>query len=150
MPLVGTTLTIALLLGEQVTIAMWVIAVPISFIRMVEFKDWLKTILWFNVCGPWRNNRSRSQKPPSSECALKSYWSVRACLSWRSDASNPKSGYMMLCSDGLWGVVPENDLYRSISSQSDPLWHAKKWSRQPIRMVGQITLVYSCEIPGYR
>ena len=26
----------------------------------------------------------------------------------------PQSGYLMICSDGLWGVIDEKDVYRSI------------------------------------
>jgi protein phosphatase len=28
---------------------------------------------------------------------------------------------MMLCSDGLWGVVSESEIYRFISSDADPV-----------------------------
>lgn len=32
----------------------------------------------------------------------------------------PRVGYMMLCSDGLWGVVPDTEIYRMITGSSDP------------------------------
>lgn len=32
----------------------------------------------------------------------------------------PKGGYLLLCSDGLWGVVPERDLQDFICSTPDP------------------------------
>lgn len=31
----------------------------------------------------------------------------------------PKAGYLMLCSDGLWGVVPQKEIVRIISENSD-------------------------------
>jgi protein phosphatase len=30
--------------------------------------------------------------------------------------SFPQTGYLMLCSDGLWGVVADSDLYRMIKN----------------------------------
>jgi serine/threonine protein phosphatase PrpC len=32
----------------------------------------------------------------------------------------PNSGYLLLCSDGLWGVVPENEISEIIITASDP------------------------------
>jgi protein phosphatase len=32
----------------------------------------------------------------------------------------PKSAYLLLCSDGLWGLVPENEILRIISSAPSP------------------------------
>lgn len=32
----------------------------------------------------------------------------------------PDSGYLLICSDGLWGVVPEEELERIITSTPDP------------------------------
>jgi protein phosphatase len=31
----------------------------------------------------------------------------------------PVPGYLMICSDGLWGVVPQNEIFRIISSKDD-------------------------------
>ena len=33
----------------------------------------------------------------------------------------PKAGHLMLCSDGLWGVISETEIYRIISAESDPV-----------------------------
>jgi serine/threonine protein phosphatase PrpC len=32
----------------------------------------------------------------------------------------PRPGYLMLCTDGLWGVVPDLDIYRIITNASSP------------------------------
>ena len=37
-----------------------------------------------------------------------------------SVAAIPESGYIMICSDGLWGVVPEKDITQIISTASNP------------------------------
>ena len=33
----------------------------------------------------------------------------------------PKNGYLMLCSDGLWGVVPENEILCLLQNDYDPV-----------------------------
>jgi len=38
----------------------------------------------------------------------------------------PKGGYLLLCSDGLWGVVPENELIETVISTSNPIEACKK------------------------
>ncbi len=32
----------------------------------------------------------------------------------------PNSGYLLLCSDGLWGVVPQTEIFRIVRSAKDP------------------------------
>jgi serine/threonine protein phosphatase PrpC len=32
----------------------------------------------------------------------------------------PKSGYLLICSDGLWGVVPEGEIFNIIATSTDP------------------------------
>lgn len=32
----------------------------------------------------------------------------------------PRAGYLLICSDGLWGVVPESELFNIIATTSDP------------------------------
>ena len=36
------------------------------------------------------------------------------------NASIPRSGYLVLCSDGLWGLVPDDEIANIISSASSP------------------------------
>jgi protein phosphatase len=33
----------------------------------------------------------------------------------------PHPGYMMLCSDGLWGVVPQAEIFKIVTSQPNPI-----------------------------
>lgn len=33
----------------------------------------------------------------------------------------PHPGYLMLCSDGLWGVVPETEIFRIVAQAQDPV-----------------------------
>ena len=35
-------------------------------------------------------------------------------------ASMPQPGYMMICSDGLWGVLSEDQIFQLISESSNP------------------------------
>jgi serine/threonine protein phosphatase PrpC len=37
-----------------------------------------------------------------------------------SSTQLPDSGYLLLCSDGLWGVVPDNEILQLVSSSSSP------------------------------
>jgi protein phosphatase len=32
----------------------------------------------------------------------------------------PKAGYLLICSDGLWGVVPEGEVFNIVATSSDP------------------------------
>jgi serine/threonine protein phosphatase PrpC len=32
----------------------------------------------------------------------------------------PRSGYLLICSDGLWGVVPEREVFNVIATSPDP------------------------------
>jgi serine/threonine protein phosphatase PrpC len=32
----------------------------------------------------------------------------------------PRDGYLLLCSDGLWGVVPDDDILRIVASSNHP------------------------------
>jgi protein phosphatase len=32
----------------------------------------------------------------------------------------PETGYLLLCSDGLWGVVPDEELYRLVYDSASP------------------------------
>lgn len=38
----------------------------------------------------------------------------------------PNPGYLLLCSDGLWGVVPQEDIYNVISSSQTPYQACQK------------------------
>jgi len=35
-------------------------------------------------------------------------------------ATAPNAGYLLICSDGLWGVVPETEMFRLITSAESP------------------------------
>jgi serine/threonine protein phosphatase PrpC len=38
----------------------------------------------------------------------------------------PHPGYLLICTDGLWGVVPEDEILRTVTSASDPALACQK------------------------
>lgn len=117
----GTTLTAALVLGEQVTIAhvgdsrayfvfpdgrMQAITQDHSLVRRLQ--DLGQITEKEALVHPQRNvlYRALGQNEP-----------------FRPDVNThplPKPGFMMICSDGLWGVVPEQELFRIITTAKSP------------------------------
>ena len=116
----GTTLTAALVLGEQVTMAhvgdsrayfiypdgqMKVITKDHSYVqRLIELGQ---------------ITEKEAQNHPQRNVL---YRALGQAEPFRPDINTyefPHPGYLMLCSDGLWGVVPENDIFRIISSNKN-------------------------------
>lgn len=116
-PSSGTTLTAALVLGQQVTIAhvgdsrayhihadgrTEVITRDHSLVKRLEELGHISPDEAENY--PHRNVLYRALG--QGEILEPDIFSV----------SFPQTGYLMLCSDGLWGVVAESDLYRMIKN----------------------------------
>jgi len=117
----GTTLTCALTLGDQVTVGhvgdsrayfiypdgrMQRITQDHSLVqRMVDLEEITEEEA---LAHPNRNVllRALGQADP-----------VRADIQTHQI---PRVGHLMLCSDGLWGVVPEAEIHRIISNAPDP------------------------------
>lgn len=117
----GTTLTCALLLGEQVTIghvgdsrAYFIypdgriqrITKDHSLVqRMVEMEEITEEEA---LVHPNRNVllRALGQSEP-----------IRPDIQTHQI---PRVGYLMICCDGLWGVVPDSEIYRIITGSTDP------------------------------
>jgi serine/threonine protein phosphatase PrpC len=116
----GTTLTAALVLGEQVTMAhvgdsrayfiypdgqMKVITKDHSYVqRLIELGQ---------------ITEKEAQNHPQRNVL---YRALGQAEPFRPDINTyefPHPGYLMLCSDGLWGVVPENDIFRIINSNKN-------------------------------
>jgi protein phosphatase len=123
----GTTLTIALLLGEQVTIAhvgdsrAYFIYPDGRIQRLTKDHSLVQRMVDLEEI-----TEAEAKNHPHRNVLLKAIGQSEPVYPDVQTHQIPKSGYMMLCSDGLWGVVPENDLYRSISSQSDPALACKE------------------------
>jgi PPM family protein phosphatase len=117
----GTTLTCALLLGEQVTLAhvgdtrayfiypdgrMRVITQDHSLVRRLQ--DLGQIDEKEATVHPQRNvlYRALGQTEP-----------------FRPDINThtmPRPGFLLICSDGLWGVVPEDEIYRIVYGSPNP------------------------------
>ncbi len=117
----GTTLTSALLLGEQVTLAhvgdtrayllfpdgrMQVMTQDHSLVRRLQ--DLGQIDEKEALVHPQRNvlYRALGQSEP-----------------FRPDINThtvPKPGFLLICSDGLWGTVPDDEIYRIVFSAPNP------------------------------
>lgn len=117
----GTTLTMAMIIGEQVTIAhvgdsrayfiypdgrIHRVSKDHSLVqRMVDLEEITETEAFVH---PQRNillqaiGQTETFKPDIVTHQI------------------PKGGYLMLCSDGLWGVLPDQEMYRIIISTKEP------------------------------
>lgn len=117
----GTTLTAALLIGEQITVAhvgdsrayflypdgrMQAITQDHSLVRRLQDLGQIDEKEAF--VHPQRNVLYRALGQPEP---------------FRPDINTtrmPRPGYMLLCSDGLWGSVREDEIYRIIQKAENP------------------------------
>jgi PPM family protein phosphatase len=117
----GTTLTIALILGEQVTIAhvgdsrAYFIYPDGRIQRLTKDHSLVQRMVDLEEI-----TEAEAQKHPHRNVLLKAIGQTEPVYPDVQTHQIPKSGHLMLCSDGLWGVVSESEIYRFISSESDP------------------------------
>lgn len=117
----GTTLTIALILGEQVTIAhvgdsrAYFIYPDGRIQRLTKDHSLVQRMVDLEEI-----TEAEAQKHPHRNVLLKAIGQTDPVYPDVQTHQVPKTGHLMLCSDGLWGVVPESDIYRFISSEADP------------------------------
>jgi len=116
----GTTLTCALILGEQITVAhigdsrgyfiysdgrIQKITKDHSLVqRMVEIGE---------------ITEAEAQTHPQKNVLLRALGQNDPVKPDIQTFQFPKGGNLLLCSDGLWGLVPDNDIYRIVTSNSD-------------------------------
>ncbi|MHC1741254.1 MAG: PP2C family serine/threonine-protein phosphatase [Anaerolineaceae bacterium] len=117
----GTTLTIALVLGEQVTIAhvgdsrAYFIYPDGRIQRLTKDHSLVQRMIDLEEI-----TEAEAKNHPHRNVLLKAIGQTEPVYPDVQTHQIPKCGHLMLCSDGLWGVVPETDIYRFISSESDP------------------------------
>jgi PPM family protein phosphatase len=118
----GTTLTIALILGEQVTIAhvgdsrAYFIYPDGRIQKLTKDHSLVQRMVDLEEI-----TEAEAQTHPHRNVLLKAIGQTEPVQPDVQTHQIPKSGYLMLCSDGLWGVVSEAEIYRLVSSEADPV-----------------------------
>lgn len=117
----GTTLTIALILGEQVTIAhvgdsrAYFIYPDGRIQRLTKDHSLVQRMVDLEEI-----TEAEAKNHPHRNVLLKAIGQTEPVYPDVQTHQIPKFGHMMLCSDGLWGVVSETDMYRIISAEGNP------------------------------
>jgi protein phosphatase len=123
----GTTLTIALILGEQVTIAhvgdsrAYFIYPDGRIQRLTKDHSLVQRMVDLEEI-----TEAEAKNHPHRNVLLKAIGQTEPVYPDVQTHQIPKSGHLMLCSDGLWGVISETDMYRFISAASDPALACKE------------------------
>jgi PPM family protein phosphatase len=117
----GTTLTLALLMGEQVTIAhvgdsrAYFIYPDGRIQRLTKDHSLVQRMIDLEEI-----TETEAQNHPQRNVLLKAIGQTDLIRPDLTTHQIPRSGHLMLCSDGLWGVVSETEIYRIVSSEQDP------------------------------
>ena len=117
----GTTLTLALLMGEQVTIAhvgdsrAYFIYPDGRIQRLTKDHSLVQRMIDLEEI-----TEAEAQDHPQRNVLLKAIGQTDLVRPDLTTHQIPRSGHLMLCSDGLWGVVSETEIYRNVSSEQDP------------------------------
>jgi protein phosphatase len=117
----GTTLTLALLMGEQVTIAhvgdsrAYFIYPDGRIQRLTKDHSLVQRMIDLEEI-----TETEAQNHPQRNVLLKAIGQTDMIRPDLTTHQIPRSGHLMLCSDGLWGVVSETEIYRIVSSETDP------------------------------
>ncbi|MEA5079354.1 MAG: protein phosphatase 2C domain-containing protein [Anaerolineaceae bacterium] len=118
----GTTLTIALLLGEQVIIAhvgdsrAYFIYPDGRIQKLTKDHSLVQRMVDLEEI-----TELEAQTHPHRNVLLKAMGQTEPVQPDIQTHQIPKAGHLMLCSDGLWGVISETEIYRIISAESDPV-----------------------------
>lgn len=117
----GTTLTLALLMGEQVTIAhvgdsrAYFIYPDGRIQRLTKDHSLVQSMIDHEEI-----TEAEAENHPQRNVLLKAIGQADLVRPDMTTHQIPRSGYMMLCSDGLWGVVSETEIYRITAAEQDP------------------------------
>ena len=112
----GTTVTAALVLGQQVTIA----HVGDSRAYSIYPDGRIEPITRDHSLVKRLEELGHLSKDEAANFPHRNVW-IRALGQGESLEADvftvpfPQAGYLMICSDGLWGVISEKDIYRSIA-----------------------------------
>jgi len=117
----GTTLTAALVVGDQITIAhigdsrAYFIYPDGRIQRMTQDHSLVRRLVELGQI-----TEEEAQIHPQRNVLYRALGQMEP---FRPDISSypiPHPGYVLICSDGLWGLVPEPDIFRIITSAPNP------------------------------
>lgn len=118
----GTTLTCALVLGDQVTIGhigdsrAYFILPDGRTQRITQDHSLVQRMVDLNEI-----TEEEALAHPNRNVLLRALGQADPVRADIQTHQIPHVGHLMLCSDGLWGVVPESEIQRIVSSSSDPI-----------------------------
>lgn len=117
----GTTLTAALVIGEQVTIAQ--VGDSRAYFIYPDGRIQVVTQDHSLVHRLVELGQITAEEAGAHPQRNVLYRAIGQTEPFKPDINThmlPHPGYMLLCSDGLWGVVPETEMFRLIRSASNP------------------------------
>jgi PPM family protein phosphatase len=116
----GTTLTCALIIGEQVTLAhvgdsrAYFIYPDGRILRITKDHSLVQRMIDLEEI-----TEEEAFTHPQKNVLLKAIGQVESVRPDIQTHQIPKSGYLMICSDGLCGVVPDIEIYRIVAGSTD-------------------------------
>ncbi|KAF0112491.1 MAG: putative protein phosphatase [Chloroflexi bacterium] len=123
----GTTFTCALIIGEQVTIGhvgdsrAYFIYPDGRIQRITKDHSLVQRMIDLEEI-----TEEQAIDHPQRNVLLKAIGQVETIHPDIQTYQVPKGGHMMLCSDGLWGVLPDTEIYRIVTSSNDPVLACNK------------------------
>ncbi len=118
----GTTFTCALIIGEQVTIGhigdsrAYFLQPDGRFQKITKDHSLVQRMVDLDEI-----TEREAATHPQRNVLLKAIGQTESVFPDIQTYPLPKNGYMLLCSDGLWGVVPEQELLELIKTGVDPV-----------------------------
>jgi PPM family protein phosphatase len=118
----GTTFTCALVIGEQITVGhigdsrAYFIQSNGSIQKITKDHSLVQRMIELEEI-----TQAEASLHPQRNVLLKALGQTESVFPDIQTFPLPKSGYMLLCSDGLWGVVSESELLRTINTGDDPV-----------------------------
>ena len=117
----GTTFTCVLIIGEQVTIGhigdsrAYFIHPDGRFQKVTKDHSLVQRMVELEEI-----TEEQAQVHPQRNVLLKAIGQTESIYPDIQTHPLPKNGHILLCSDGLWGVVPESEIQAIIKSQENP------------------------------
>ena len=118
----GTTLTVALFLGEQLTIAhvgdsrAYLVLPDGKLQKITKDHSLVQRLIDMNEIKP-----DEAEKHPQKNILLKAVGQPDPYQPDTQTLTMPAGTGLLLCSDGLWGVVPEKTISKILQTDPDPV-----------------------------